>query len=391
MVGLEHGACAEWMLAHEALSRLAKERATAEFEEGKWLLVGLRSAVHVHLGFGSFAEYVARLFGYAPRWVQEKLRGAEALEELPKTGEALAAGAVNWSAVRELTRVATPETEQEWLEAARDRTARQIEGLVAGKGPGDLPSSPRRRELKKSVLRFEVSPETLATFREAMRKLRRGAPVQLDDDTALLAMARVVLGGPTDEGRASYQIAMTVCEHCGNGHQQACGELVEVGPEVVEMAQCDAQHIGDPDDTHVGHTTPTRANQTIPPRVRRQVMRRDHGRCVVPDGRHTHFVDVHHLRARADGGDHDPDNLVVLCGAHHRALHAGKLTIEGRVSTGLVFRHADGTSYGQTLSPAVQDAQSKLFAALRGMGFGESETLRALESARAAPGPTCRI
>ena len=48
----------EWVVAHEALSRLAKERAAAEAEEGRWLLAALRSAAHVHMGFGSFGEYV---------------------------------------------------------------------------------------------------------------------------------------------------------------------------------------------------------------------------------------------------------------------------------------------------------------------------------------------
>jgi hypothetical protein len=374
VVRIEQGERAEWMLAHEALSGLAKARAQADFEEGQCLLAALHSAAHVHLGFGSFAEYIERLFGYAPRATQEKLRVAEALEELPEIGEALATGSVNWSTVRELTRVAIPKTEQEWLEAAQGRTIRQIEALVSGKAPGDRPNSPNRPEARRHVLRFDVSAETLATFREAMAKLRRGCDFPVNDDSALLLMARHLLGGPTDDGRASYQVSMTVCEHCGHGAQQAAGELVPVPPEVVEMAQCDAQHVG---STHVGAEA-TRATQTIPPRIRRQVVRRDEGRCVVPGCRHTHFVDVHHLETRADGGEHDPDNLVVLCSAHHRATHTGRLHIEGRVSSGLSFRHANGAEYGKPVAPKTAGVREKLFAALRGMGFGEGDTRRAL-------------
>ena len=48
----------EWVVAHEALSRLAKEQAAADAEAGRWLLAALRSGAHVHLGFGSFREYV---------------------------------------------------------------------------------------------------------------------------------------------------------------------------------------------------------------------------------------------------------------------------------------------------------------------------------------------
>jgi hypothetical protein len=45
-----------WFSAHEALSRLAQERAAADAEEGRCLLAALRSAAHAHLGFGSFGE-----------------------------------------------------------------------------------------------------------------------------------------------------------------------------------------------------------------------------------------------------------------------------------------------------------------------------------------------
>ena len=83
------------MRAHEALSRLAKERAAADAEEGRWLLAALRSAAHVHLGFGSFAEYVERLFGYRPRSTQEKLRVAEAIEGLPVIAQALEEGSMS--------------------------------------------------------------------------------------------------------------------------------------------------------------------------------------------------------------------------------------------------------------------------------------------------------
>jgi len=157
VASIENGECAEWMLAHEALSRLAKAHAQAEFEEGKWLLCALHEATHVRLGFGSFAEYVERLFGYSPRTTQEKLRVAEALEELPRASEALESGTINWSTLRELTRVAITETEEQWLEVAKGKTVRQVEALVSGRSPGDTPDSPSNPRKRRHVLRFEVS------------------------------------------------------------------------------------------------------------------------------------------------------------------------------------------------------------------------------------------
>jgi hypothetical protein len=375
----------DWQQAHEDLVRLAKIQARLDWEEGRSLLLGLRAGVHLHFGYATFAEYVERLFGYKPRWTEERLRVTEALETLPELEQALRDGAVNWSAVRELTRVATAESEHAWLEAARGRTARQIEELVAGHGIGDLPQDPRDSNLERRVLRFEVSAETLAYVREALAKVRRDTGAPLDDDAALLAVARHVLGGPTDEGRANYQVALTVCETCGRGWQEGRGEQVEVGSEVVEMAACDAQHLGHVPahvgSRHVGERR--RARQSIPPRVRREVMRRDGGRCVVPGCRNSVFLDTHHLDLRSEGGDHDPDGLIVLCGAHHRAQHRGQLIIEGRVSTGLAFRHADGTPYGSLVSAHAAASFEEAFRAIRGLGFREGESRAALAGVRA--------
>jgi hypothetical protein len=148
----------DWVRAHAELSRLAKQRAMADAEEGRWLLAALRSATHVHMAYGSFGEYVERLFGYGRRCTQEKLRVAEALEQLPALALALEEGALSWSAVREVTRVAAPETERAWLQVAQGKTVRQLEDLVAGKREGHTPDSPpdrsaRRRSSRRTTQR----------------------------------------------------------------------------------------------------------------------------------------------------------------------------------------------------------------------------------------------
>jgi hypothetical protein len=163
---------------------------------------------------------------------------------LPAIARALESGTLSWSAIREVTRVAVPETAAAWLEIARGKTIRQLEDLVAGKHPGDTPTMPPDPSARRHVLRFEVTAETFALFREALGELRRRTGSSLDDDTALSEMARHVLNGPTDDGRSSYQIVLTVCAACRAGHQDDSGELVAVGSDIVAMASCDGQHIG---------------------------------------------------------------------------------------------------------------------------------------------------
>ena len=193
-------ALATWQRAHDELLRLARSHAGLDFEEGQWLVRAHRSRVHARLGYGSFNEYVGWLFGYGARLAQEKLRVAEALERLPELAEALKEGRVCWSAVRELTRIATPETESAWLTAATGRTVRELEKLVSGLAPGSRPGDLAEPKEVRHVLRFEVTGEVLASVREALMKMRRDAGEALDDAAALLMMARAVLEGPRDEG-----------------------------------------------------------------------------------------------------------------------------------------------------------------------------------------------
>jgi hypothetical protein len=195
----------------------------------------------------------------------------------------------------------------------------------------------------RHVVRFAVSGETLALLRDARIALTEASGERPDDDALIATLCRAVLdrGDGGAASRARHQIALTICEACDRAWQDGGGQAIEVAPEVVERARCDAQHLG-----RVDAAVPARATQDISPSVRRQVWRRDHRRCVVPGCRSTRFLDLHHIEWRRDGGDHSADNLCLTCTGHHRAIHEGRLVIRGRVSTGLVFLHADGRPYG---------------------------------------------
>lgn len=66
----------------------------------------------------------------------------------------------------------------------------------------------------------------------------------------------------------------------------------------------------------------------IPASVRRYVLARD-GACVIDGCRSRHRLQVHHVRERANGGGHEPENLVVVCWYHHHiAIHGNQLRID---------------------------------------------------------------
>ena len=375
-----------WREVHGELVRVARAKGALDAEEARWLVEGKRVRVHEPLGHGSYLQYLEHVFGYGPRLAGERLRVAEALIRLPRLMQALAESALSWSAVREMVRVAVPETEEAWLDAARGRTVREIEEMVSGRKPGDRPGDPPDPGAVRHVLRLELSADALAAFREARRRVELDAGETLDDDAAVRMLAHYVLEGPDDPGRAAYQVAMTVCERCGSGSRDGAGRALTVEAHQIEAACCDAQHIG---STHTGAGAP--ASQSIPPRVRRLVWRRDHGRCRVPGCRASRFLEVHHITWRSEGGTHDPSGLILLCSGHHARVHEGSLVVGGTAPDGLEFRRVGESPPPIPSRDTSSDEHEVALAALRRLGVAPADARQALAATTAGSGIEARI
>jgi hypothetical protein len=333
---------ADWRSVDRALRALRGRRAALDAEEARWLREAEALQIWRPLGMVSAIDYMERVLGYAPRAAQERLRVARALGVLPRLTAALATGELLFSAVRELTRVATPVTEAAWHDAAIGKNLRQVEDLVADHRPGDRPDDPADPEARTRVVRWELSAETFALLRQTRSVLDDEHGSYLTDDQLVTALCGAVRdGAPVSEptGRAKFQIAVTVCERCRQGWQDGAGAKVAISPAAVERATCDAQHIGS-----IAGAAPERASQDIPPSVVRFVWRRDGGRCRVPGCRSARGLEIHHLIHRADGGSHDPLNLVLMCSSCHLAHHRGALMVTGTAAHLDVQRLAESSA-----------------------------------------------
>src|SRR5213083_3772368 len=83
-------------------------------------------------GFRSCAAWLSWRVGFAPGAAREHVRVARALGPLPRLSHALARGELSYAKVWELTRVATPETEERLLAVGRAGTAAHVERIVRG-------------------------------------------------------------------------------------------------------------------------------------------------------------------------------------------------------------------------------------------------------------------
>lgn len=317
-----------WQLVHEELKHIGVQRGALDAREA----AALREADDVQiwrpLGMVSLIDYLERELGYAPRTAQERVRVARALRDLPHLSEALATGVLHFSAVKELVRVVTPATEVTWRDTARSLNLRQIEELVSGRRPGDLPTDPRDERARTHTVRFEeVTAADYAGLRQARQVLNEEHGKYLSDSEVLAVFVSGVLRPATpanSDGRAKHQIGYVVCEICDRMWQEAAGARIPVDDATREQVRCDAQHIGSLDAA-----VPARATQDIPPATIRLVWRRDQGRCQTPGCRSTRCLEIHHIVARIRGGTHDPSNLTLRCGSCHRAHHLGLIAISG--------------------------------------------------------------
>jgi hypothetical protein len=332
-----------WDIVDRALRSIAGRRAAIDAEEARWLREAELVQIWRPLGMVSIFDYMERVLGHSPHNAKERLRVARALGDLHATAKALEHGALSHSAVRELTRVATAETEDEWIEAARGKNNRQIEDLVAGHRKGDRPNDPGDPEVRDRVVRLELRPETYAALRKARVVLETEHGGRLDDNAFIAALAGIVLGGERPEARAQHQLSVTVCERCHKGWQEGAGAKLPISAAAVDRAECDAEHIGS-----IDADVPTRAVQDVPPSVARLVWARDASKCSVPGCRSSRGLEIHHIVRRADEGTHELSNLILICSSCHIAHHDGRLTIRGTAGAIEVQRSHVGLNVSTT-------------------------------------------
>ena len=356
-----------------ALRRIARRQATLDVDLLAWLRRAEDENIWPKLGYVHALEYLEEVFAFAPRTAIDRLRVANELGDLPQIEKALAAGELAYGAVRELTRVATAETEGAWLAEARGKRLRDVERMVAGRKKGDAPDAKPDPNRIRHGLWLELDGEAMAAWRQMRAMLDDELGEKLDDRMVVLEVARRCLAGdlagggidgsadggidracrshedcdgshesdvPHEPGASAepqaerhrevmkrsprpMQMQHSIrCPDCRRGWQLGAGEAIEISATALAEIECDAVIV---DDENGG-----RAAWTIPPATRRKVIMRDHGRCQVPGCRAARFLAVHHIVHREDGGTNDEWNLIVLCFGHHKLHHDGILEMSGR-------------------------------------------------------------
>jgi len=306
---------------------------------GGWYAQGARSC----------AEWLAWRVGWSAGTAREHVRVAQRLGELPLIDEALRRGELSYCKARAITRVATPATEAMLLEDARFATGSQLEricrkyaAVLRVERPTAHDDAVRRsfarRDLDDGMVKLDaiLHPEEAAIVCEALTRIARarvarGAGTRFCRVDALVELAEGVLRGDSPE-RSPVEIVVTVAAEA-LARDAAAVPLATTGDggclsiDAARRLACDAGIVEITEDASGVPLSVGRRTRAIPAAIKRALLHRDR-HCRFPGCANHVFLDGHHVTHWVDGGETTLDNLVTLCGHHHRFVHEYGYRIE---------------------------------------------------------------
>jgi hypothetical protein len=351
-------------------------------------------------GFKSCAQWLSWRTGIGLEAAREKVRVANALPGLPRIAAAFERGALSYSKVRALTRIADPQTEELLLQIATYGTASQVERVVRGYRQVDREGERRRANENQErrflstrhdehgnlVIQGRLPAELGARFLKALdaavdavtdppaeaetrgdaaafpRKRDGGAEPFLQasgaeaapavqprvsfaqrraDALVLLADSALAAGLPGRRAADTHEIVVhvdaAVLADPAADRRCELEDGVRVSAETARRLACDAGVVALVEDGEGNALSVGRKRRTVPPAIRRALAARDRG-CRFPGCTHGRFLEAHHVEHWADGGETSVENLVHLCSFHHRELHEGGCRIERDGKGELVFK-----------------------------------------------------
>ncbi len=324
----------------------------------------VRTGVPMFDGAGSLTDWLVFRHGMTRFSARETVRVAEAIADLPAITHAFEVARISWDQLRAVTEFATPETDERLVERIVGLSPSDIRALqrVTTK-ESEEEQVHRKRSLRswwdpvapKLHIEGEFPEAEGSVLLEALHRAARerkldpetGDPM-MDDVAmadALLAMGSKFLGADSGAHRA-HLLVITDLETllAADGEGAMLGNGKPLSNATLRRLACDARLQLAVRRSDRGAVGIGRTSRSIPGWLRKLVTARDEG-CRFPRCHRRRWVHVHHIVHWIDGGPTDLDNLVTLCGFHHRLIHNAGWKISGDPQHHIEFVRPDGSLY----------------------------------------------
>jgi hypothetical protein len=318
-------------------------------------------------GATSMSAWLAGWMGLSHDSAAEWVRVGHAFEDLPSISDAYAAGRLSWDQVRAVTRFATPETDEALANEAPRFSAAQLWRLARRHRPVTTEEDEETHRLRELRMRWEFGKSSLrisghlpaaegSVVFKALERIAEQAP--RDPSTgrhesfaarcadALVELASCCLGADADADRATIGVHIDASVLAGSDGMAELDTGSAIASETARRLLCDARWyvVADrPDGTPIGIG---RVSRQVPAWLGREAKHRDLA-CRFPGCNRTRWLAAHHLIPWSQGGPTDLDNLVMICGSHHRLVHEGGWKISGDPNGDICFIAPDGRTFTQ--------------------------------------------
>ena len=328
----EYGQTARY--ADQSLKTAARATEAAQHCTVLWFAEILHRRLFRELGYSSMYQYAEVELGFSRTRTGDYVRLARRLDDLPVLKASVTSGEIGYTKAREIVKVASPRTEEDWVAEAQRSNRRELANKVQRarrkaknrSQPELLPASSGKDLALEVPVRvgLQMTAEQHARWVALGERLGKQGRAPGDQVEALLAgldaLARtlddpneyIAMGSADRAPRGAFQVHVHRCPECERTTTPAGHPLARAD---AARTRCDAQ-VSRPGE---------RNRSTIPPRTKRAVLARDRHRCRAPGCHSIRFLEVHHIVSRAKGGTNDPQNLLTLCAACHRLWHERSL------------------------------------------------------------------
>ena len=275
---------------------------------------------------------------------------AERLFDLPHLAAGLSDGELSFDKVRAVVDTATPETDRDLRERARQcsvhqlaELSRSLKGASSASAKADYEMRSVRFNDTFRTVTAQLPPESYAEVRSTLEARARLMPSDGETrwDQRVCDAFLEIVRSPARRGSSSTHVvvAHVPLEAVTDDTSELAGELERGGlisGETVRRIACDATIVIALDDD-VGHTMyEGRARRYPTDAQRREIMRRDR-HCRFPGCTNVTFTNAHHIKPWKPGGRTDLDNLALLCEHHHHRVHSREWTMSGNANEELAF------------------------------------------------------
>lgn len=269
----------------------------------------------------SLFTYCTQVLHFSEHAAYHRIEAARAARQFPVILEMIAEGALTLTSVALLRPHLTRENHKLLLDSARYKSKREVEHQVACLSP--------RADEPAIVRKFPApTPTPLMLLVEAD-----------DKRVDTVATPRRPIVAPLASDRYLLKISVSAATHARlRRAQDLMRHTIANGDPAVIIDQALALLVEQLERTKFARSTRPREctdrgsarSRRVPRAIKRQVWGRDEGRCafIGTNGRcvETGFLEFHHIRPFADGGQTTAENLQLRCRAHNQheaALYFG--------------------------------------------------------------------